>query len=351
MSFKLNKVWARKWKIVRSEVHDTQLAPGNSNFTESPFRISQSLSHSPTIGKTFLDLSFEISSVSMGSQLSAKCMAFIIDVNSNKKFVVESPLLRELKPNRDRYSNNTYTNLTTLTIASTETILEEKETLFPFNTLTVGIDIIVFTQPLTYGLRFLDLRNTLNDKTLSDFQIICRQKEFYVSKLILGNHSQVFRTMFESQMSEQKTNQLKIEDIDEEVMEEFIKFLYFRKSDKIEEFTEELLYVSDKYQVLELKKMCENLLYVEINVWNAIKLFRTFDKYNSIETKNKTIDFIVDNLKTIRVQSGDDLSKLIEESHKFIDDKSKDMFIELAVVDPKEPNKTQSNVYLYHFID
>ena len=64
--------------------------------------------------------------------------------------------------------------------------------------------------------------------------------------------------MFESEMSEQKTNQLIIEDIDEQVMKEFLKYLYSRKSDKIEEF-KELFYASDKYQVLDLKKILFSL--------------------------------------------------------------------------------------------
>ena len=86
--------------------------------------------------------------------------------------------------------------------------------------------------------------------------------------------------MFESQMSEQKTNQLKIEDIDEQVMEEFLKYLYFGNSDKLDQLKEGLLYASDKCQVLELKKVCENLIFVEINVRNAINLLFTFDKFN-----------------------------------------------------------------------
>ena len=67
--------------------------------------------------------------------------------------------------------------------------------------------------------------------------------------------------------------------------------------------------------------------------------------------KNKTIDFIVDNLKAIRVLSANDLLEFLKESHKFTDKKSRDMFVKLAEVDPKKPKETQIEYYSYVFID
>ncbi|CAG2171949.1 unnamed protein product [Oppiella nova] len=58
---------------------------------------------------------------------------------------------------------------------------------------------------------------------------------------------------------------------------------------------EQLLYVSNKYMVWEMKTICENLLYIQINTKNALKILKKMDECNNERLKTMCIEFIREN--------------------------------------------------------
>jgi hypothetical protein len=58
--------------------------------------------------------------------------------------------------------------------------------------------------------------------------------------------SAVFSAMFEHQMLEGKNNHVKIEDVDSDVMEEVLRFIYTGKTNCIEKMSDLLLAAADK---------------------------------------------------------------------------------------------------------
>jgi speckle-type POZ protein len=65
-------------------------------------------------------------------------------------------------------------------------------------------------------------------------------------KAILASRSAVFSAMFEHQMIEGKSNRVKIDDVDPDVMTEVLRFIYTGRINNIEKMSDLLLPVADK---------------------------------------------------------------------------------------------------------
>ena len=136
-------------------------------------------------------------------------------------------------------------------------------------------------------------------KHFCDFAFIVKGKEFKVNKAVLSVQSKVFKAMFANDMIEKHDNQCIIEDIECDVFKEFLSFIYRGKSSKMESMAEPLLIIADKYEILDLKDICEDSIFSDITTENAIQIVLFADKYNASKLLHKTIDFIVDNISLI----------------------------------------------------
>ena len=70
-----------------------------------------------------------------------------------------------------------------------------------------------------------DIGNMLTDTDTSDFVLICQGEEMKAHKLILCARSPVFRAMLQSKMSENATGEVKIDDVDKEVLKEMLRYI------------------------------------------------------------------------------------------------------------------------------
>ena len=61
----------------------------------------------------------------------------------------------------------------------------------------------------------------------------------------------------------------------------------------------DLIKAADKYQILDLKKICENKIIKLLKSENALSLLAVADQSNASVLKEKTMEFIVVNAKTI----------------------------------------------------
>ena len=157
---------------------------------------------------------------------------------------------------------------------------------------------------------FTNYLSMFNQISISDLVIKCEDKEFHASKAILSSHSVVFDKMFSNQLSESVTNEVIINDqiedrtsITPNNVYEFLHYIYFGYSDKLDEMKEQLLYLAERYEIIDLKNICENYCLIDINHVNAIQLLIQFDRYNCAESKTKTITFIAEHLDSIFVKA------------------------------------------------
>ncbi|XP_011881095.1 PREDICTED: speckle-type POZ protein A-like [Vollenhovia emeryi] len=110
--------------------------------------------------------------------------------------------------------------------------------------------------------------------------------------LLLENKSPVFQAMFENEMKEKKTNQVDIDDMEPEVLEEMLPFIYTGKTTNLEKMADSLLAASDKYQLNTLKVLCQEALCKSLTIENAAEILILADLHSADKLKAKAINFI-----------------------------------------------------------
>lgn len=73
--------------------------------------------------------------------------------------------------------------------------------------------------------------------------------------------SPVFKAMFEHEMEERKQNRVEITDVDHEVMQEMLRFLYTAKAPNLEKMAADLLAAADKVRKIRfIQTLCRESL-------------------------------------------------------------------------------------------
>ena len=88
------------------------------------------------------------------------------------------------------------------------------------------------------------------DTENSDVVLKCQGEEIPAHTLLLGARSPVFKAMFQSEMSESINKEVKIDDVEADVLKEMLRFMYSAKVDESFIKFQELLIVADKYQIV-----------------------------------------------------------------------------------------------------
>ena len=90
--------------------------------------------------------------------------------------------------------------------------------------------------------------------------------------------------MFETYMKEKEINTVTTEDFKPEVVSEMLAFIYMgniSSQDTISEITPELLAVADKYQLDNLRSICEERLCSTLDVANCVEYLMLGDMYHT----------------------------------------------------------------------
>ncbi|XP_044010264.1 speckle-type POZ protein-like B [Aphidius gifuensis] len=139
-------------------------------------------------------------------------------------------------------------------------------------------------------------------KICSDVIIQVGQKSFRAIKGILAVRSPVFSAMFNhKEFKENEKKKIVIEDIKEDVFEEFLHYIYTDESPNISKMPMELLAVAGKYQVNCLKNTCEKIICKTINFDNVANVFVCSDRYNLKKLNRKCFEFMKRNLRDVMV--------------------------------------------------
>ena len=139
----------------------------------------------------------------------------------------------------------------------------------------------------------------------SDVQIQVRGTVFPAHKIVISARSPVLRAMFESDgFAENKTNIVKIDDLEPPVVEEMLRFFYTDRVEKMDELAKELLVASDKYLIDSLKSQCQSFLAETINVQNCSELLALADSHSATELKQVAMEFFLDNSTEVAKSSG-----------------------------------------------
>ena len=136
----------------------------------------------------------------------------------------------------------------------------------------------------------------LNNETFSDIKIYVDDKKYFAHKLILSKRSPVFARMFSNNMSETMTGNLKIEDLESRVFYEVLRFMYTNEFDIENHFLKEILIAAEKYDIEDLKSICENILTNTLNTINCITMVQFAENHNAKGLKQFCFCYIITRL-------------------------------------------------------
>jgi speckle-type POZ protein len=137
------------------------------------------------------------------------------------------------------------------------------------------------------------LEELFDNMQFSDVNFNIGGREFPAHKVILSARSKYFAAMFKHPTKEQSTNQVNIEDIEPEVFQELLRFIYTGRVplEKLETMAAALFITADKYLLDELKIKCENYFTHQMTPENCVVLLSTGDLLNPAELLKKAAKF------------------------------------------------------------
>jgi len=144
-----------------------------------------------------------------------------------------------------------------------------------------------------------DLDSHFMSEEYSDVTISCGEKDFSCHKIILTSRSPVFKTMLEQDMKENRTGRIEIKDMNLDVLEDLLKYIYSGDSPNIDSHAEELFFAADLYQLEDLKKACELKLSSFLDVDNCINLLILGELHQALTLKADALKFVAKNMQKI----------------------------------------------------
>ena len=176
---------------------------------------------------------------------------------------------------------------------------------FAYSSSVLGSKYSREEKVITYKISENMAKFFLSDE-MSDVQIHCGDNFYDAHQLILSLWSPVFRIMFKSKMKEKETKMVEICDFDPIVVEELLKFMYLgrcciNEKDPDPQTVADILAAADKYQVDVLKRMCEEKMITLLRPSNSLQILEYADIYGVEELKERAMDLVVINMKTIRI--------------------------------------------------
>ncbi len=137
------------------------------------------------------------------------------------------------------------------------------------------------------------LEELFKSMPLSDVNFKVRDREFPAHKLILAARSEVFASMFQHPTKENLTNQIKIEDIEPDVFQELLRFIYTGRvsTATMETMAASLFIAADKYLLDQLKMTCQNHLLHHMSPENCVVLLLTGDLQNPTKPLKEAAKF------------------------------------------------------------
>ncbi|XP_035222826.1 speckle-type POZ protein-like [Stegodyphus dumicola] len=138
-----------------------------------------------------------------------------------------------------------------------------------------------------------DLRNLYRSGHLSDVNIVVDSEIFPAHKFILCARSSVFSRMFRNEMKDSEKNSIEISDMDPEILDEMLLFLYSGNLDKpLRETAAQLYVAAERYDLPALKRKCSSFLKCNLNVQNARKALQLADLYFDSDLYESVFEYI-----------------------------------------------------------
>jgi speckle-type POZ protein len=138
--------------------------------------------------------------------------------------------------------------------------------------------------------------NLLESQVMADVKLIVKGEEMAAHATILAAASPVFATMFEpGKFEEGQSKNVEIDDIEPEVFQQLLRYVYTGTAPKLEEetITEPLFLAADKYQMDKIKERCKESLIRKLSLENAVRYLVMAHLHSAGRLQEASIQFLV----------------------------------------------------------
>jgi len=148
-------------------------------------------------------------------------------------------------------------------------------------------------EPSAFSTQMMSLLTAPIDN-FADLKIHCSDGVVDCHCAILAARSPVFKAMFSHPTKENETRAIHIEDIDRETCLNLLGYMYTGHLDP-SIINLKLLVAADKYNVEDLKDLCESRLLVELDLSCLMETLIIADRHSCKQLKEKAMQFLVEN--------------------------------------------------------
>lgn len=191
-------------------------------------------------------------------------------------------------------------------------LFEMKDKFLPNNHLTIGVKITGFIRTNSKRIEsqlktpknqlIRELKDIFATKAGSDVVLLVGKKkiEILAHKLILTTRSPVFAAEFSHQLKIKGGNEITVPDMDPEVCDKLLEYIYTENIIDIDEVAERLYEEAVKHQLLALKELCEDSLCRSVTVENAVRYLVLLNRHHADKKfYDYVLQFIAFNSKAI----------------------------------------------------
>ncbi|CAG5094040.1 Similar to spop: Speckle-type POZ protein (Xenopus tropicalis) [Cotesia congregata] len=181
---------------------------------------------------------------------------------------------------------------------------DQKDELLINDILTVGLQVLVYDISVTLPslppkIEKNQLANDIQKLYCigegSDIVIKVEGREFKAHKVLLLARSSVFSVMLAQDNTFRQTSEILVPNVKADIFEKLLEFIYTDQVRELDEFAENLLEVAQKFQVKELKHICEVSLSQFLSAENALRTLTLAKRRNSQKLADYVINFITVN--------------------------------------------------------
>jgi speckle-type POZ protein len=165
-----------------------------------------------------------------------------------------------------------------------------------FNNLDVGDDDDSDCKvPNPVGDTFSEaLSQYFNSDVFSDFTIVCSDKvELPAHRNILSARTAVFNAMLKTDMMENTTKKLILNDIDSATMLEILRYIYTGKVQNLDKVAFQILVAADKYDLKKLKTLCVSELCNQLTKDNVFEFLVLADRHHIKKLEENCLDLVI----------------------------------------------------------
>jgi hypothetical protein len=173
-------------------------------------------------------------------------------------------------------------------------LFDKKNGLLKDNTLTLAGEFKILNQSkfvtdVAESEEADQLKIIYQERSFTDLEIKVKDRSLKVHKVLLAASSSVLRQRL---LELPEGSALELDDLDAEVAEEMVNFVYDRKVQEMEKYSKQLLIVSEKYGMKHLKKYCEKYFFENLSVDKVFETLKLSHHYEAYELKWECVSLI-----------------------------------------------------------